>query len=235
MIRLPACKKSSPWLSLALSLPLLLAATGCAQVQGIIQGVPPGSTQVATFTTAQGQQLALMQLPGSEQYDFYAPGTQWQAMNLPMLNGLTNITFLGSQALGVDTAVFLQAADSECQNRHILLIVNMPRVESNIFNGCDSSLTMIPQADDTSLGFRNSETVPAYYYVYRNYAVYGPIYEAILSQHHYHHYTHKKAVSSTSATPTASSSQPSGTTSQAPIDLDNLDVPANAPAVNLDK
>jgi hypothetical protein len=222
-------------LALALSLPLLLGATGCAQVQGVIQGVPLGSTQVASFTTAQSQQVDIMQLPGLAQYDFYAPGTPWQALNLPMLAGMTNITFLGSQALGADTAVLLQAADSMCQNRHILLVVNLPSVQSNIFNGCDGSLTMIPQADGVSLGFRNAEATPPYHYVYRDSVLYGPIYERVGIHHIRHHYTRKKTITTTTATPAASSLAPPGATSEAPIDLDQLDVPANAPAANLDK
>jgi hypothetical protein len=235
MSRQTALSASASRLRFALSLPLLLAAAGCDQVQGIIQGVPPGSTEVATFTTAQGQQLELMQLPGSTQYDFYAPVTQWQALSLPMLNGLTNITFLGSQALGADTAVLLQASDDTCQNRHILLVIRLPYVQSSNFNGCDGSLTMIPQADGVSLGFRNSEANPSYHYVYRYGVLYGPIFERSPIPKIRHHYKRKVVTPTPGSAPGASVPAQSGTTSQAPVNLDNLDVPAGAPAVNLDK
>lgn len=223
-------KKKQTFLSRAFAVSLLLGTASCAQMQGIEQGVPIGSSSVASFTSSQGQQIDIMQPPGTSQYDLYAPGTRFRAIDLLMLDGLTNLTFLGSEPLGTQTAVFLRGSDYTCSNRYVLLVIGLPEVLSTVFKSCDSSLEMLPQADGVSLGFLNNQASPQYHYVYRDSELYGPIYDE--PQHyesHYRHFFHHKDKKHHVQDNKAQSSD-----SNAAIDLDNLSVPNNTKAVNLD-
>lgn len=223
-------KKKHNFISHTLALSLLLGTASCAEMQGIVHGVPIGSTEVASFTTTQGQEVDIMQPPGTSQYELYAPGTAWQSLDLLMLGGFNNLTFVGSEQLGVQTAALFKASDDTCSNRYILLVLSLPNVLSTVFKSCDSNLEMIPQSDGVSLGFVNDQAVPPYHYVYRDNALYGPIYdqpEAPVYHHYYSHHTDKKHADK-------DNKKTQNDSSKRPVDLDDLSVPANTNAVNLD-
>lgn len=223
-------KKKQTFLLRAFAVSLFLGTASCAQMQGLEQGVPIGSSPVASFTTPQGQEIDIMQPPGTSQYDLYAPGTRFHAIDLLMLGGFTNLTFIGAEPLGTQTAVFLQGSDYTCSNRYVLLVIDFPHVLSTVFKSCDIHLQMLPQADGVSLGFLNNQASPQYHYVYRDSKLYGPIYDE--PQHyesHYRHFFHHKDKKHHSQDEKAQSSD-----SNAAIDLDNLSVPNNTKAVNLD-